>query len=244
MNTHRGVTAGTLLLLCLLATAVFADDHIVQELSRTYMGRTSPPRSSEAWIAADKDSLTEGAFVIITRHDLKKRWTVNLRSKRYFEETLAVRGKSPASEKKPFRIQEYGFDYEPVYEWALEKNMPTETVEGKTCRKVVARGDADYAEEVREIWVTKDVPVDIARAFEVLVKPRFDARWLEACERTPALRKSFVMKSVVTTENPIAPTMVWVTRVTKAEVAPPPAGIYEIPAGMQKVMTLEELYAR
>jgi hypothetical protein len=244
MNTHRRVGTCTVILTCLLAAAVFADDHIVQELTRTYMGRTSPPQTAEAWLAADKASLKEGAFLVITRRDLKKRWTVNLRSKKYLEESLPAPGKPPAPEKKPFRIQEYGFDYEPVFDWRLEKDMPTETAEGKTCRKIVARGDADYAEEVREVWLTTDVPVDIDRAFEALIKPRFEAAWLEIWERTPALRKSFPMKSVVTTENAIAPTMVWVTRVTKVEDAPPPAGVYDVPAGMQKVATLEELYAR
>ena len=244
MNTHRGIRSFAVLLTCLLASAVFADDHITQELSRTYMGRTSPPQSSEAWIARDKASIKDGAFLIITRHDLKKRWMVNLRSKKYHEESLAAPLKSVAPKKKSFRIQEYGFDYEPVYDWTLDKNMPTETVEGKTCRKVVARGDADYAEEVREIWLTEDVPINIKRAYEVLIKPNLDAHLLKIYEKMPALRKGFVMKSVVTTEWPIAPTMLWVTKVTKVEVAPPPASIYDVPAGMQRVKTVEELYAR
>jgi hypothetical protein len=244
MNTHRGVTPCMVVLICLSLSGAFADDHIIQEHSRTYMGRTSPPQSAEAWIAADRTSVKDGFFLIITRRDLKKRWVINLRSKRYLEEALPAPEKSMAQEKKPFRIQEYGFDYEPVYDWTLDKGMPTETVEGKTCRKVVARGDADYAEETRESWVTQDVPINVRRAYETLTKPNLNASWLKIYEKTPELRKGFILKSIVTTENPIAPTMVWVTRVTKVEVAAPPAGIYDVPAGMQRVKTAEELYVR
>jgi hypothetical protein len=208
------------------------------------MGRTSPPQQAEVWMTADKVCVKDGAFITITRRDLKKRWTVNVRSKKYFEKSLAALAKSAAPEKKPFRIQEYGFDYEPVYDWRLDKDILTETVNGRKCRKFVARGDADYSEEVREMWLTEDVPISIERAYETLTKPNLDAQLLRVYEKTPALRKGFVMKSVVTMEQPIAPTMVWVTEVTKVEIAPPPDGIYDLPAGMQKVGTLEELYAR
>jgi hypothetical protein len=226
------------------ASAAMADDHIVQEASRTYMGRTSPPRPSEVWLAVDRVYIKDGGVIIITRNDLKKRWTIMTRSKRYLEEDLAASAASTVREEKPFRIQEYGFNYEPSYDWTVDKNMPTETVDGRKCRKVVARGDADYAQEVREIWVTKDVPIAIKRAYEMLTKPNLDAQWQKIYERTPDLKEGFVVKSVVTSENPIAPTMVMVTRLTKAEVAPPPPGIYELPAGLQKVKSLEELYAR
>jgi hypothetical protein len=221
-----------------------ADDHIVQEYSMIYMGRTSPPRPSEVWIAADKISIKDGAVMIITRYDLKKRWTIITRSKKYIEEDLAAPAGPKVPEEKPFRIQEYGFNYEPSYDWTIEKKTPTETIDGRKCRKIVARGDADYAEEVREMWLTEDVPIDIKRAHEMLTKPNLEAGWLKMYEKTPALKNGFVVKSVLTSENPIAPTMVTITKLTKVEIAPPPPGIYEVPAGMQNVKTFKELYAR
>lgn len=229
---------------CLLVSAAKADDHIVQEQSRTYMGRTSPPRPSEAWIAADKINIKDGAVMIITRYDLNKRWTIVIPSKKYIEEDLAVPAEFKVPDEKPFRIQEYGFNYEPSYDWTIENKTPAETIDGRRCRKIVARGDADYAEEVREMWLTEDVPIDIKRAYEMLTKPNLDAGWLKIYETTPALKNGFVVKSVTTSEHPIAPTMVLVTKLTKVEIAPPPPGIYEVPAEMQKVRTFKELYAR
>lgn len=182
--------------------------------------------------------------MIITRYDLNKRWTIVIPSKKYIEEDLAALAKPRVPEEKPFRIQEYGFNDEPSYDWTIEKKMPTETIDGRRCRKIVARGDADYAEEVREMWLTEGVPINIKRAYEMLTKPNLDAEWLKIYEKTPALRNGFIVKSVTTSEKPIAPTMVLVTKLTKVEIAPAPPGIYEVPAEMQKVKTFKELYAR
>ncbi len=243
MTAPRLIGFFLVLLACLPAVAP-ADDHVVQELTRTYMGRTTPPRASEVWMGEDKVCYKEGVVVIILRYDLKKRWTIIVPQKKYLEEDLGAAAAPKPPETKPFRIQEYGFDYEPSYAWTVKKSEETETIDGRKCRKVVAQGDAEYSEEIREMWVTPDVPINFQRYYELVTKPNLDPQWLKIYEETPELKSGLVIKSVYTSEPPIAPTIVIVTKLVKAEIAPPPANIYEVPEGMQRVKTREELYAR
>jgi len=244
MKAHRIIVLNALILVCLPVAMALADDHVVQELTRTYMGRTTPPRPSEVWMGEDKVCIKDGVVMIITRYDLKKRWTIIVPLKKYLEEDLDAPSGPKPQEEKPFRIQEYGFDYEPSYSWTIMKTAEPETIDGRKCRKIIAQGDADYAEEVREMWVSEDVPINFKRYFDLVTKPNLDAQWLKIYDETPELRSGLVVKSVYTSEPPIAPTIVMVTKLVKAEIAPPPPNIYEVPEGMQKVKTREELYAR
>jgi hypothetical protein len=175
---------------------------------------------------------------------LKKRWTIIVPLKKYLEEDLGAPSGPKPQEEKPFRIQEYGFNYEPSYGWTIKKAMETETIDGRKCRKIIAQGEADYAEEVREMWVSEDVPINFKRYYDLVTKPNLDAQWLKIYEGTPELKSGLVVKSVYTSEPPIAPTIVMVNKLVKAEITPPPPNIYEVPEGMQKVKTREELYAR
>jgi hypothetical protein len=238
--------AGTLAALALSlagAAAAGADGHIVSELRRSYMGRTYPAQPSEVWLGADRTYVRDGAVVIITRLDLGKRWIVLPGRKKYLEEPLPVpvKDKGPA---EPVRLQEYGFDYEPRYEWTVRETAESAVVGGLPCRKYVVRGDAEYAEEVREMWVAEDPPIDAKAYFERVVKPGLDPAWLRIYQDHGALRRGLVMRSVSTTEPAIAPAMVVEILVTKLETIPPPAGIYDLPAGLLKVATRAELYAR
>jgi hypothetical protein len=248
MKTRRFIALPTVLFAALLASfpaaAALADDHVVQETTRTYMGRTTPPRTSEVWMGKDKVCIKEGAVIIILRHDLNKRWTVIVPRKKYLEEDLSVPVAQKPQEEKPLRIQEYGFNYEPSYIWTIKKATETETLDGRKCLKIVAQGDAEYREEIREMWVTEDIPIDIVRYYDVVTKPNLDAQWLKIYEETPELKNGFVVKTISTSEPPIAPTIVMVTKLVNVETAAPPPGIYEVPEGMQKVKTREELYAR
>ncbi len=244
MKARQVIGFFAVLAACLPAAVALADDHIVRELTRTYMGRTAPPRPSEVWMGEDKVCIKNGVVIIITRYDLKKRWTIIVPQKKYLEEDLGAPSGPKPQEEKPFRIQEYGFNYEPSYGWTIKKAMETETIDGRKCRKILAQGDADYAEEVREMWVSEDVPINFKRYYDLVTKPNLDAQWLKIYDETPELKSGLVVKSVYTSEPPIAPTIVMVNKLVKAEIAPPPPNIYEVPEGMQRVKTREDLYAR
>ncbi len=207
------------------------------------MGGTSPAQVFEVWLGGDRTFVRVGSFVVITRHDLEKRWIVRLDRNAYFEEPLSPRehNRKPA---KAARIQEYGFYYEPLYEWTLQETPDTATVGGLSCRKIIARGEAEYASEVRELWVAAAAPIDVKSYYERIERPRFDESWVKIHQCNETLRGGFVMKSLITSEHPIAPTMVAEMIVTKIERATPPDGTYEPPAGMRKVATRDELYAQ
>ena len=129
------------------------------------------------------------------------------------------------------RIQEAGWSYVPEYDWTLRDTGEEKVIDGRTCRRLVLDGDADYAEEIREYWISRDVPVDIDRYYRLLTKRELRGQLLALYETTPLLRQGFIVESRTTTENPIAPTMVWTGQVTKLEKADPPAGTL-ILAGM------------
>lgn len=219
-----------------------ADDHIVTEMSRTYMGQVMPPRPTETWIGENAVAVVVRGMAFITRFDLKKRWTIAERNKKYLEEPLDA---SPKGPETAGRIQEQGFNYEPAYTWKVTETGETRTIDGRTCRKVIAAGDADYAEETREMWVAVDAPIDLKRYHARVTDTGSDRAWMELARQSPLLAAGIVLESKHVQTPPIAPEIVWVFRVTKLEAgAAPPSGIYEIPAGFTKAATQEELYAR
>jgi hypothetical protein len=234
-----------ILLIVLFQAPLFGDDHVVEERTRTYMGRTIPPMKSEIWIGSEASCYKTQTYISITRYDLKKRYMVNLRNKKYLEEPLDKPISQEKQENKKVRIQELGAArYEPVFDWIVEETNEERIIDDRRCRLFILEGDADYAEEKREMWVTKDVPIDISRFFERMIKPGLENEWIELYEKYPELRNSITVESVVATEGAIAPTIVWNNRILTIETADPPEGIYSVPAGFTQVKTRDELYSR
>jgi hypothetical protein len=228
--------------LAFLSPFLIADDHIVEERTRTYMGRTTPPTKTEMWIGENKRCYQGSSFTLIHRYDLKKRYIINLRNKKYMEEPIDE-SPQPAEKEKP-RIQTLGFDYMPVFNWIATKTDKDKVIDGLTCRLYILEGDADYAEEKRELWVAHDAPINLDRYYKLMVEPDLDKEWLKIYEKNPELKNSITLESQIITENAIAPTMTWNFKITKIESVEPPEGIYELPEGFQRVETREELYAR
>jgi hypothetical protein len=235
---------------CLMLMSAFsgtlklmADDHIIREQTRTYMGSTTPPRRSEIWMGEGKIYYLYGSAVTITRYDLKKKWTILPEQKRYLEEPLGGESRPAPKGPKTERIQTVGFDYQPEYDWVFRNSGHTEMVDGMNCRLVVLEGEADYAREVREMWVTREAPVDAKRYFQQILQPGLDPKLAAVYRKSADLRNGMVVKSRTVTEPAIAPPVVLESRIVRMEAAPPPAGIYDIPAGFRKVSSLEELYS-
>lgn len=245
MRIHPRILIMLVLLAAVGPANAVSDDHVATAMTRTYMGRTMTMPASHTWVAADKVCYLSPQIIMIRRDDLGVVWTIIPRTKKYLEEPLATASDQTGSgEEKKLRIQEYGFDYEPVFDWTISVSGEPEIVEGKSCLKVTASGEADYASETREFWVTRDVPIDLSRYFERVVKPDLSPAWRALYEKTPALREGLVLKSVAATENAIAPTMVIESKIILVESAAAPPGTYEIPAGYQKAKTRDELRGR
>ena len=250
MNSHRiACQAGFVVMGLLLAgaapAATRADDHLVVEISRTYAGRTSRPQIFEVWIAADKTYIVDGVVVDILRQDLNIRWKIIPSNKKYLEEPIgAPPPATPPEPARPFRIQNYGFDYQPRYDWSVSLAAEEEIWDGKACRKATLAGDDDCAEETRELWFSRDLPIDIGRYFERLTKPSLDPVLGLLYEKYPELKAGILVKSVTTQERPIGLPFVWTRKLVKAEAAPAPAGIYDLPNGLAKVKSFQELIAR
>jgi len=221
-----------------------ADDHLASSTKITYMGRTSPPQTSEVWIGEAKSYVREGSVATITRQDLGKKWIVNQRTKKYLEEPFPAGPAAPPKEEK-FRIQEYGWNYhQPVYEWSVKETGETAVIDGRTCAKIVLTGEADYSSEIRELWIAKDVPIDLARYYGRIVEPNLEAALVPIYRAAPALKNGLAVKTVMTEGRPIAGSTVWETILITAEKADPPAGIYDLPAGFSLAKTREELAGR
>ena len=229
-------------LLAFFSAFLAADDHIVEERTRTYMGRTTPPSATEMWIGENMRCYKGRSFTLIHRYDLKKRFIINHRNKKYMEEP--IKESSEPAEKEKARIQTLGFDYQPVFDWVVSKTDKEKIIDGIPCRLYIFEGDADYAEEKRELWIAQDVSIDLDRYYRLIVEPDLDEEWSKVYEKNPELKHSIALESQIFTENAIAPTMTWNIKVTKIESAGPPEGLYELPEGFQKVETREELYAR
>jgi len=220
-----------------------ADDHIAGSMKRTYMGRTFPPQTSEVWIADGKSSVRDGVVTIITRNDLGKKWILNQRTKKYLEESISPQP-APPSKTEKFRIQEYGWDYEPVYEWSAKETGEIAEINGLKCIKVLLAGEADYASETREIWISKDVPIDLKRYYSQFVEPGLEPAIRGVYRSVSALRNGLAVKTITTQERPIGNPFVWENVLTKAEKSEPPAGIYELPGDYTKAKNRDEWAGR
>jgi len=210
------------------------------------MGRTYPPQTSEVWIAEAKTYVREGTVATITRHDLGKRWILNPRTKKYLEEPLAAAPASPNAPPKEdkLRIQQYGWDYVPVYVWSVKETGETAVIDGRTCAKIILTGEADYATESRELWVANDILIDTSRYYARIVEPNLDPLLRPLYSATPSLKTGLAVKTVTTEERPIGNPIIWENVLTKAEKAEAPAGIYDLPSGFALAKTREEWAGR
>ena len=213
------------------------DDHLIQEETRSYMGRTYPTMTRETWIAENKACMLIGQFKTIIRQDLGKKWDVYPDLKAYLESPIEDQAKD-----KEESIHDIGWDYTPEYDWTVEETNETQVIDGRECIKIIARGDADYAEQIIDMCISKKPPLDTQRYYRLI--STIDGKWKDILAAYPKLKDALVVQSGYTRINPIAPTMTGETRLIKVETAEPPPNLYEIPEGMEKVESMEELYRR
>lgn len=239
-TSYKHTFIATLSLAVMPFSAVSADDHVVVEWTRSGMGGRYPSRSTEIWMNETSVYVKGTRIVAIERYDLRKRWRFSLEKKRYMEDSLttAVEQKSV---KDTVAIQRAGWNYEPEYEWIVKETQQEEVIGDQRCKLIVAEGDADYASESIELWVTENAPVNIARFNERVTSRTVDFDWQGLLKLSPALKKCFIVKSVDKRNPAIAQESTSETKVTKLESTAPPPKIYEVPDGFQKVNSIEEL---
>jgi hypothetical protein len=221
-------------------SAASADDHVIVEWTRSGMGGRYPSRLTEIWMNETSVYVKGSRIVSIERYDLQKRWRLSLEKKRYVEEPLAV-AVEQKSVKDTVAIQRAGWNYDPEYDWSVKETQREEVIGDQRCKLIVADGDADYASESVELWVTENVPINIVLFNERVTARTVDFDWQGLLKLSPALKKCFVVKSIDMRDPSIAPSSTSEIKVTKLETAAPPPKIYEVPEGFQKVNSIEEV---
>lgn len=210
---------------------LYGDDHVIRERTLSYRGHTSPKEIYEVWIGENKAYQKSGSFITIFRTDLGKKWTLSPKFNKYLEEPLNIPAVTTKNKK---RMQEIGWRYKPEYDWIVKETKKNQKITDKECRYIVLQGDADYAEEVHELWITEDVPIDIKRYYEMYLKYTLDKNELNLYKVLPELKNSFPIRNIRTSEAAIAPTMISEYKAVKIETAAPPPGLYDIPTGFQR----------
>jgi len=218
--------------------------HFVIERDFIYMAATRTLRS-EHWISGDKAYQKLGDMVVITRKDLGVRWVVNSAAKTYTERPLKVAGSPSGQEKASVvpgasSVQEdlrtAGFRYEPVYDWTITETGEAQNLNGRSCSKVTALGDADYAESKLVLWLCpregSDSIGDSNTAVLDLIRSDSIRKLVE--EQLAKRGNPILMSFEENTEPAIAPTTIVRIRIKTLESAPVPAGLFDLPAGVQK----------
>ena len=220
---------------------VRADDHVVLERTRTYMGTTSPSSLTDIWLNDRAVAVRKGDKLTVYRFDVGKIWTIAIGKNRYTEDSLASPGDNLASDNGPDAPHEAGFSYTPYYEWTIVRTDTMATVGRYSCRKLVAHGEADYSDATIDMRVTGGVTINLKRFFRRYLTFTSDPAWRTLYRSDTAFFQThFVMKSALTEEPAIATTIVTETLVKSVEIGEPPPGVYELPKGCARVTTLDE----
>lgn len=220
--------------------------HFVIERDFIYMASTNT-MNTEQWIAGDRMYQKRGNRVVITRKDLGVRWTVDTTSKTYRETPLDEgdnpggqgRASTPAAVPPPAGdLRVAGFTYDPVYDWTVTETGETQTINGLSCSQLTALGDADYSESKLSFWICPPAG-SWASGFPntaVLDWIRSDniRRMLE--DQLAKRGNPILMSVEENTEPAIAPTTIFRIRIKILESAPVPAGLFDLPPGIQKAV--------
>jgi len=219
--------------------------HVVIEREFTFLASTRT-MLSERWIADDRMYAKSGDIVSITRKDLGVRWIIDGAKRTYTEMPLSGPSadrpaapeppSSPTVAKPAEDLREAGFRYEPAYEWTVTDTPETSTINGRLCIRVVAAGDADYAETNLALWYCPRSEADKAGDQNVpflnMIRDDSIKTFLESQQRKRG--NPILMSYEETTEPSISPVMVTRIRIKTLESVPAPAGLFNVPIGVSK----------
>jgi hypothetical protein len=209
--------------------------HFVVERQFIYMASTQTT-TAEFWITDDETYQKRGAQVIISRKDRGVRWVIDTRKGTYSETLLT----SPArNETRVEDIHTAGFSYEPEFAWTVAESTEASTINGRACRLTVATGTDDFAEMTLKLWLCHLDRPALERKVNgsVLDSARFGYRnpTTFATELLTKRPDGLLMSLEATVEPSISPTMVYRVVIRTIESATPPAGIFDLPASIQRI---------
>lgn len=235
----------TVLLLALLVQAKPALEqpaeavHIVAESRITYMSSTQSA-TCEQWIAENMFYEKRGSRVVISRNDRGVRWAIDTQTRVYSETSLVSPNQPAAAGTAPEDIHTAGFDYEPAFAWTVSKPGKTATINGRACTLTSATGTAAFAEAVLGLWLCRSEAPSVERKANgrILEMVRFRYQdpvtfGMELLSKQPEM---VLMGLEATIDPPIAPRMVHEVKVLTFEKSLPPPGIFDLPAGLQKIV--------
>jgi hypothetical protein len=222
------------------------DKHIVFKWSFIYGELPTRNYTDEFWVGDNAACIKSRMGTTVFRFDLDKVWIINTRGKKYFEQSIEDYIKSDSeNHKHEVSIHDLGWDYDPEFEWTVEKLDDEKFITGWKCRHFLIKGEADFTEIQIDLWVSGEIDIPHKSVFkDIIFKPvtRSEWDWDEAALRLGKLCPDLIVSSTVVNEPPIARTITYIKTIDKIEQVAPPEGIYEIPEGTLKVSSLEELY--
>ncbi len=246
--SKRFASAWGLLLMLLPAPSFAADIHSVFTSWSSWYGRIRTDKA-EMWIAADRECQIKSHETRIIRKDLGLMWRMPPNAKTYNEYPLKADGAPAPAVEKPRReerqpagkdgkedLRFVGHFGEPVFEWNT-RLLGDEVVQGQTCKVYSIRGEADFAEVDMKLWISPDGK---SKGLAVPEEFIFGTMYREqsAVEAIAKIMAGYPNGGIVQLEKrsdpPIGPESKAKITLDTYEIKEPPAGIYEIPAGVQK----------
>ncbi len=210
-----------------------ADVHVKTETTRLYMDfEVTYP--NEVWLTEGKSYRKVRNSVFITHEDLGIRWYIDLGKKTYSE--MKLEG-DRAIEEQEEDIHTAGLFYNPKYDWEVIDTGEEKEFNGFRSRCFLANGDADFAEIASTYWicVVEDVPGGREFRDYMLEQVKNDPQRPKLHDLMLKYEAGFPVYREDTIENAIAPTMFYIIKLLKLEVAEAPPGIYDIPDGFKKL---------
>ena len=209
--------------------------HLVTENQFTFMGSTQTT-TTEYWITADKLYQRRGNRIVITRGDKGVQWTIDTQGNTYSEAQLAAtENKAPAED-----IRTAGFSYEPEFVWTLTSSKEQVDINGHPCEITTAKGLTDFAEATVKVGLCRtlgrQVPAKVNRSVLESAALRYKNPIAFVMRYVSKHSGMLLMSFEATIEPPVSSTMNYRVVVRSIEGTAPPAGIFELPAGVIKIV--------
>ena len=209
--------------------------HVVIESQFTFMASTQTT-IGEYWITNGKTYEKRGTRVVIVRRDRGLQWVIDVEKGTYSEKPATS---APKTEREVEDIHTAGFNYEPEFAWTVSDGEERLIMDGRTCHMKEAKGTDSFAEMTLKLWLCHTARPAIERDLNSrvldIVRFRFTNPNAFVTKILSEQPEMLLMSLEAMVEPPIAGTMAHRAVVRKVEIAVVPAGIFDLPSGIQKL---------